>query len=32
MREHANAAKESINMSGFHMAPAEVVRRLALVK
>ncbi len=32
MREHANAAKESINLSGFHMAPAEVVRRLALAK
>ena len=28
MREHANSPKESLNLSGFHMAPAQAVRRL----
>jgi GntR family transcriptional regulator of vanillate catabolism len=32
MREHANIAKESINIAGFHVAPADVVRRFALVR
>jgi GntR family transcriptional regulator of vanillate catabolism len=32
MREHANAARDSINIAGFHAAPADVVRRLALVR
>jgi GntR family transcriptional regulator of vanillate catabolism len=32
MREHANSPKESLNLSGFHMAPAQAVRRLALAK
>ena len=32
MREHANAAKQSINLAGFHLGSAEAVRRLALAK
>jgi len=32
MREHANVAKESINIAGFQGAPADAVRRLVLVK
>jgi GntR family transcriptional regulator of vanillate catabolism len=32
MREHANAAKDSLNIAGFHVAPADVVRRFALVR
>ena len=32
MREHSNAAKESLNIAGFHAAPVDVVRRLALVR
>jgi GntR family transcriptional regulator, vanillate catabolism transcriptional regulator len=32
MREHANSPKESLNLSGFHMASAQAVRRLALAK
>jgi GntR family transcriptional regulator, vanillate catabolism transcriptional regulator len=32
MREHANIVKESINIAGFHVAPSEAVRRVALVK
>jgi GntR family transcriptional regulator of vanillate catabolism len=32
MREHANIAQESINIAGFHVAPADVVRRFALVR
>jgi GntR family transcriptional regulator of vanillate catabolism len=32
MREHANSPKESLNLSGFHMAPADAMRRLAIAK
>jgi len=32
MREHANAAKESINVAGLHVTPGDAVRRLALVR
>src|SRR5262245_50497352 len=32
MREHANSPKESLNLSGFHMAPAAAMRRLAIAK
>ena len=32
MREHANVAKESINMTGFHVAGAPATRRLTIVK
>ena len=32
MREHSNAPKESLNIAGFHAAPAHVVRRVALVR
>jgi GntR family transcriptional regulator of vanillate catabolism len=32
MREHANVAKESINLAGFNVTPADAARRVALVK
>jgi GntR family transcriptional regulator of vanillate catabolism len=32
MREHANVAKESINIAGFNVTPADAARRVALVK
>jgi len=32
MREHANSPKESLNIAGFSVAPADVSRRVALVK
>src|SRR5262245_43494771 len=31
MREHANSAKESINMAGFQVSAADVTRRVALM-
>ena len=32
MREHANVAKESINLAGFNVTPVDAARRVALVK
>jgi GntR family transcriptional regulator of vanillate catabolism len=29
MREHANSAKESINMAGFHVSAVSAARRVA---